>query len=123
YAGEHYRVTADLRPRPVQQPRPPVWVAGVVPNRRPLGRARRWDGVVPIGSGEDLTPEQLAAYLALDGQAHRDGRDVVVHQGQGVRAAEDADAGAPWLLRPVLPAQAGWEAELDDIVGHGPDRR
>ena len=32
YAGEHYHVDdAHLLPRPVQQPRPPVWVAALWP--------------------------------------------------------------------------------------------
>ena len=52
--GDHYTVKAQLRPGPVQSPRPPIWVAGVVPNQRPLQRARRWDGVAPIASGDEL---------------------------------------------------------------------
>ena len=66
HRGEHYQVQAHLRPGPVQQPRPPIWVAGVVPNARPLARARRWEGVAPIGQGDLLTPEVLAAYLGDD---------------------------------------------------------
>src|SRR5699024_6419173 len=36
--GEHYRINADFEPKPVQRPRPPIWVAGAVPNPRPLAR-------------------------------------------------------------------------------------
>ena len=122
HAGEHYRVSADFRPRPVQRPRPPVWVAGVAPHRRPLQRARRWDGVVPIGGGDFLTPEELAEYLALDGEPPREGWDVVVHDRPGVPAGEYADAGATWIVRSAFPAQDGWEDELDDLVRSGPDR-
>lgn len=122
HTGEHYQVRADLRPRPVQRPRPPVWVAGVAPHRRPLARARRWDGIVPIGSGEHLTPEGLAAYLALDGEQAREGWDVVVHHRQGVPPGEYADAGATWLVRSVFPAVDGWEEELDDLVRSAPER-
>src|SRR5687767_9270879 len=38
----------EFRPRPKQTPRIPVWVAARYPKRKPLERARRWDGVFPI---------------------------------------------------------------------------
>jgi hypothetical protein len=31
-------------PRPVQQPRLPIWIGGGYPHRRPIERALRWDG-------------------------------------------------------------------------------
>jgi alkanesulfonate monooxygenase SsuD/methylene tetrahydromethanopterin reductase-like flavin-dependent oxidoreductase (luciferase family) len=47
--GRHYRVAnVELLPPTVQKPRPPIWVAGYWPNRRPMRRAARWDGVVPL---------------------------------------------------------------------------
>jgi alkanesulfonate monooxygenase SsuD/methylene tetrahydromethanopterin reductase-like flavin-dependent oxidoreductase (luciferase family) len=39
----------EFEPVPVQRPRPPVWVAGVWPHRRPVRRALRWDGLFTIG--------------------------------------------------------------------------
>ena len=51
----------EFEPRPVQQPRIPVWVASRWPNRRPLERAARWDGVFPIDQCPG--PEALAEYL------------------------------------------------------------
>src|SRR3954468_6176146 len=43
--GSRYRVRqTELLPATVQQPRPPVWIAGYWPNRRPMRRAARWDG-------------------------------------------------------------------------------
>jgi len=38
-----------FEPVPVQRPRPPVWVAGEWPHRRPVRRALRWDGLFTIG--------------------------------------------------------------------------
>src|SRR5690242_18915033 len=38
----------DMLPRPVQQPRIPVWVASRYPHRAPIRRAVRWDGWFPI---------------------------------------------------------------------------
>ncbi|MFL4901957.1 LLM class flavin-dependent oxidoreductase [Streptomyces sp. MMS24-I2-30] len=47
--GRHYRVRdVTLPPATVQRPQPPVWVAGFWPNRPPMRRAARWDGVVPL---------------------------------------------------------------------------
>ncbi|MDG9712260.1 LLM class flavin-dependent oxidoreductase [Streptomyces sp. DH10] len=47
--GRHYRVRdVTLLPATVQRPRPPVWIAGFWPNRPPMRRAARWDGVVPL---------------------------------------------------------------------------
>lgn len=112
------RVTAHgrLRPSPVQQPRPPIWVAGVVPNQRPLRRARQWDGVVPIGPGELLTPDQLAGYLGGDTPA---GWDVVASRKPGVPVDEYADAGATWLVDSIWPLD-DWVEEIWAIVRRGP---
>jgi alkanesulfonate monooxygenase SsuD/methylene tetrahydromethanopterin reductase-like flavin-dependent oxidoreductase (luciferase family) len=47
--GKHFEVRdITLLPATVQQPRPPVWIAGYWPKRRPMRRAARWDGVVPL---------------------------------------------------------------------------
>jgi alkanesulfonate monooxygenase SsuD/methylene tetrahydromethanopterin reductase-like flavin-dependent oxidoreductase (luciferase family) len=117
HVGTHYRVRAELRPRPVQRPRPPVWVAGVAPHRKPLERAARWDGVVPIGRASYLSPEELAAYL--HGAAPRDGWDVVACRREGVPAQEYADVGTTWLLHAPFPTE-GWEASLTEAIHRGP---
>ena len=50
-----------FEPVPVQRPRPPVWVAGEWPNRRPVRRALRWDGLFSIGlPGPDALAELAA---------------------------------------------------------------
>src|SRR5438874_5033871 len=46
--GAHYTVDgAHFLPRPLQQPRIPIWLAGIWPHPRPFRRAAKWDGVVP----------------------------------------------------------------------------
>uniref|UniRef100_UPI00056D8194 LLM class flavin-dependent oxidoreductase n=1 Tax=Promicromonospora kroppenstedtii TaxID=440482 RepID=UPI00056D8194 len=61
--GPHYRVRdVEILPATVQQPRPPVWVGGFWPARRPFRRAARWDGVVPLfasGHGEPPTLDEV----------------------------------------------------------------
>jgi len=48
FAGEHLRArTTGFLPRPLQRPRPPIWIAGGWPGTRPFRRAARWDGVFP----------------------------------------------------------------------------
>ena len=47
--GPHFQVDdVTLRPTPVQRPRVPVWIGGYWPKRRPMRRAARWDGAVPM---------------------------------------------------------------------------
>jgi alkanesulfonate monooxygenase SsuD/methylene tetrahydromethanopterin reductase-like flavin-dependent oxidoreductase (luciferase family) len=45
FDGEFYKLRdVQILPRPVQQPRIPIWVGGGYPNRGPVARALRWDG-------------------------------------------------------------------------------
>jgi alkanesulfonate monooxygenase SsuD/methylene tetrahydromethanopterin reductase-like flavin-dependent oxidoreductase (luciferase family) len=69
FSGKHYNIdNARFLPRPVQQPRIPIWVAGMWPNRAPFRRAARWDGAFPIKA--DLDPlsneevREIVAYVA-----------------------------------------------------------
>ena len=70
YEGKHYTIRdVTFLPRPVQQPRVPIWVAGTWPNKKPLRRAARWDGVLPLPKDDmqELTPDdvrEIAAYIA-----------------------------------------------------------
>jgi alkanesulfonate monooxygenase SsuD/methylene tetrahydromethanopterin reductase-like flavin-dependent oxidoreductase (luciferase family) len=49
HVGRHYQASdVSLLPATVQQPRPPVWIGGFWPHRRPMRRAAHWDGVVPL---------------------------------------------------------------------------
>ena len=116
--GEHYTAEADLRPGPVTLPRPPIWVAGVVPNQRPLRRAERFDGLVPIAKGELLEPQGLADYLALV-SSRRVGWDVVAPWVPGVPATEYADAGATWLVESTRPI-GDWVDEFRARVRRNP---
>jgi alkanesulfonate monooxygenase SsuD/methylene tetrahydromethanopterin reductase-like flavin-dependent oxidoreductase (luciferase family) len=115
HRGEHLQVTATMRPAP-RQPRIPIWVAGRAPNTRPLERARRWDGYVPIAS-PFLTPEQLAAYV---GPHPHDGWDLVAQWPHGTSPDAWAAAGATWLVRSVWPHEAGWRDELEALVSAPP---
>jgi alkanesulfonate monooxygenase SsuD/methylene tetrahydromethanopterin reductase-like flavin-dependent oxidoreductase (luciferase family) len=116
FHGSHYDVEAGVRPRPLQRPRIPIWVAGVFPHARPLARARRWDGFIPIAD-DFLTPEQLAAYV---GPHPRDDWDVVAQWPESTSADDYAAAGATWLVRSTWPEDDGWREELDALTSAPP---
>jgi alkanesulfonate monooxygenase SsuD/methylene tetrahydromethanopterin reductase-like flavin-dependent oxidoreductase (luciferase family) len=61
FAGEHYRLDeATSLPRPMQQPRIPIWLAATWPVRAPFRRAARWDGVWPLRRSPDGTSAPLS---------------------------------------------------------------
>ena len=87
----------EFEPLPVQRPRIPVWVAATWPNRRPLRRAARWDGLFPV---EQPGPEALAE-LRAEVEAMREGDgpfDYVVTNPAGTDPAPWIEAGATWCL-------------------------
>lgn len=112
HAGEHYRVTSiRFAPTPVQQPLP-VWVAAIWPTTRPLQRARRWQGVFPLGLPG---PKTVADVIATIGQ----GKDIVVLADHHP-ASEWDTAGATWWLR-AIPA-GGPISDLLALIDAGPPR-
>lgn len=65
YEGQHYTVNdAQFLPSPLQSPRIPIWVSGIWPNKAPMRRAARWDGVCPIANGHEIQPEEVRDMLA-----------------------------------------------------------
>ncbi len=103
--GPHYRV-ADSRflPGPYRG-RLPVWTAARWPNRRPLVRAARNDGVFVV----DLTPGDLPAVRAAVEERRPqglDGFEVVVQGPAGSDARPWAEAGATWWLAAFDPFTA-----------------
>jgi alkanesulfonate monooxygenase SsuD/methylene tetrahydromethanopterin reductase-like flavin-dependent oxidoreductase (luciferase family) len=86
----------EFEPAPVQQPRIPVWVAARWPNRRPVRRAVRWDGLFPI---EMPGPEALAELVQETTEA-RGGApfDMVAEIAPGEDPAPWRDAGATWVF-------------------------
>jgi alkanesulfonate monooxygenase SsuD/methylene tetrahydromethanopterin reductase-like flavin-dependent oxidoreductase (luciferase family) len=65
YEGQHYTIRdAQFLPPPLQSPLIPIWVAGIWPNKAPMRRAARWDGVCPIVDGHMVQPEEVREMLA-----------------------------------------------------------
>jgi alkanesulfonate monooxygenase SsuD/methylene tetrahydromethanopterin reductase-like flavin-dependent oxidoreductase (luciferase family) len=80
YDGLHYHLKLTLvdemhyPPKPVQQPRIPLWVVGIWPYKKSMRRAMKGDGVLvekrnPDGSIADVTPadvREIKAYIAAN---------------------------------------------------------
>jgi alkanesulfonate monooxygenase SsuD/methylene tetrahydromethanopterin reductase-like flavin-dependent oxidoreductase (luciferase family) len=100
----------EFAPRPVQRPRIPVWVAARWPNRRPVRRAARWDGLFPI----DLPDPSALSQLAEEVRDLRDqgggAFDLVVETAPGAPVDPWEAAGATWVL-------TGFESQprLDEV--------
>ena len=108
--GRHYRAReVALLPATVQRPRPPVWIGGFWPNRRPMRRAARWDGAAPLYEdarhGRPPSAAQVREVVEYVGE-HRTATgpfDVVVG---GVSPADPAAARD--LVAPLAEAGATW---------------
>ena len=102
-----------LLPPPVQRPRIPVWVAARYPNRRPVRRAARWDGLFPI----DLPGPEALAELVAEVPA-RDGYDVIASIELGADLGPWEAAGATWCLTEFGPSPTAAEVRAV-IAGAG----
>jgi alkanesulfonate monooxygenase SsuD/methylene tetrahydromethanopterin reductase-like flavin-dependent oxidoreductase (luciferase family) len=105
----------EFEPQPLQRPRIPVWVAARWPNRRPIRRAARWDGLFPIDQDE---PEQLAEMVAYVTELRGNGAEpfeIVVTNPPGTDPAPWEAAGATWCLTgfDATPKEADVRAAID----------
>jgi alkanesulfonate monooxygenase SsuD/methylene tetrahydromethanopterin reductase-like flavin-dependent oxidoreductase (luciferase family) len=116
HVGSHFEVHAELHPGPVQTPRPPIWVAALWPNPRPLRRAARYEGVFPIGSdGGPIGLDELRRVA----EAVPPGIDVVGSWMPGGFVADYADAGVTWLVDSRWPDEQ-WLEELEESAARDP---
>jgi alkanesulfonate monooxygenase SsuD/methylene tetrahydromethanopterin reductase-like flavin-dependent oxidoreductase (luciferase family) len=142
FHGQHYRLDdVEFLPRPLQQPRIPVWLAATWPIRAPFRRAARWDGVWPLrrnpdGTTATLTPQDVRDVLetvaqdrAAAGRPVTDPFDVLIH---GTTPADDpaeaaaiarpyAEAGATWWTERINPSRGSLE-QMRERVRQGPPR-
>lgn len=138
FAGEHYRVgRVTFLPRPLQEPRIPIWVAALRPGPdAPLRRAARWDGFVPAVEDGELPlamfardvarVRELRAGMGFTLDAPYDVAAPGTTPGDDRAAAADrvaafAEAGATWWQEIV----SDWLGGIDGIrarIAAGPPR-
>jgi alkanesulfonate monooxygenase SsuD/methylene tetrahydromethanopterin reductase-like flavin-dependent oxidoreductase (luciferase family) len=135
YAGEHFQVhEAVFQPTPAQQPRIPIWVAGLWPNKRPMRRAARWDGVNPESRNSTMNAmpveevREVVTYIrTLRAEQASEPFDVVVAgQTTGTNPTADAelvgsyvDAGLTWWIE-NLPGHEFAYADIRERILLGP---
>jgi alkanesulfonate monooxygenase SsuD/methylene tetrahydromethanopterin reductase-like flavin-dependent oxidoreductase (luciferase family) len=111
HQGKHYQAhDVTLLPASTQRPRPPVWIGGFWPHRRPLRRAARWDGAVPLFAdarhGQAPPVDQvrdLVAYVYQHRDRHNRPFEIVLG---GV--SSDDPARARDVIGPLVDAGATW---------------
>lgn len=135
YSGTYYQLRdAHFVPRPLQQPRIPIWIAGFWPSKKPYRRAARWDGVAAEARSDlgYLKPQDFEEIRTFINE-HRthDGQFDVTHigrtPGEDRSAAVDmvapyAEAGVTWWLERIGDRQDTLE-EMRPRVRQGPPER
>jgi alkanesulfonate monooxygenase SsuD/methylene tetrahydromethanopterin reductase-like flavin-dependent oxidoreductase (luciferase family) len=65
YHGKYYQVNeVQFLPTPIQAPHIPIWTTVIWPNKPPLKRAARWDGIFPLQSKGPMTPDNIREMLS-----------------------------------------------------------
>jgi alkanesulfonate monooxygenase SsuD/methylene tetrahydromethanopterin reductase-like flavin-dependent oxidoreductase (luciferase family) len=108
HEGRHYRFgPMAFLPRPIQEPRIPIWVVGAWPNERSMRRTLRYDGVLPQTS-EPAAIRDIAAYVARERPPELRDRpfEIVVEGRTPLKRAT-----AVGKVRPVAEAGATWWIE------------
>jgi alkanesulfonate monooxygenase SsuD/methylene tetrahydromethanopterin reductase-like flavin-dependent oxidoreductase (luciferase family) len=120
YHGIHYTVDdIQFLPRPVQQPRVPVWTAGFPGNIKPLRRAARYDGFFPVNLDH---PDQVAEIATTIAGLRADPAapyDIAVALPPSTDPTPFAVAGATWSMTD-FPPEAVTVAEVRAVIRDGP---
>jgi hypothetical protein len=131
YDGEHYHLKLTLLdemhypPKPIQQPRIPLWVPGIWPRMKSMRRLLKCDGLLPQkmnskGEFEEVTPADLRQMKAyIDANRTLDTPFDLVAEGKtnGLDQAQVkeklqgwAEAGATWWVEGL------WEASEEQAA-------
>lgn len=142
FSGKHYHIKpyTTLVPKPpIQKPRIPIWVVGVLGRNKSMERVARWDGWLPNKLGADgkqahLTPEDIrsgAAYLAAKRTRKTDRSFEIIVEGRtrGTDRAKAraqvkacADAGATWWLEAMWSTRTPSHEKIRARIVQGPPK-
>lgn len=131
YDGQYYQLKqAQFLPRPVQKPRIPIWVGGFYPNKVPMRRMARQDGMFPIipSEGAERLEQFQDAVNFVQEERQNVGLtgsfDIVcmgITPGDDATVAKErvkafAEQGATWWLELVMPEFFGFDAGADGAL-------
>jgi hypothetical protein len=138
YDGKHYHLKLSLLdemhypPKPVQQPRIPLWVVGMWPRKKSMQRILKCDGIIiekmnPEGKGEEATPAEICeikSYVNANRPLTTPFDIVVVGKTAGLSRAQlqekllpRKDAGLTWWIEDVIGQS---EEQVIQVLRHGP---
>jgi alkanesulfonate monooxygenase SsuD/methylene tetrahydromethanopterin reductase-like flavin-dependent oxidoreductase (luciferase family) len=113
YTGKHYRIRdARLAPKPVQQPRPPIWVGSHGPKTMDM-MARR--GYHYLGTGEPATQAAFDAALKNNGRRIDDHHAAHLCWTHVAPTYEQAWDNVQEHFHYMFSSYAGWLAEAGDL--------
>jgi alkanesulfonate monooxygenase SsuD/methylene tetrahydromethanopterin reductase-like flavin-dependent oxidoreductase (luciferase family) len=102
FHGEHFVADAvTVLPRPVQRPRIPMWFAARGEARRPVRRAARFDGLIPIEVDERGLSEMVAVVVEERGSLA--GFDIAGRPTSPSQYAAFREIGATWSFIETTP--------------------
>jgi alkanesulfonate monooxygenase SsuD/methylene tetrahydromethanopterin reductase-like flavin-dependent oxidoreductase (luciferase family) len=115
FHGEHF--VADgvtVLPRPVQRPRIPMWFAARSAARKPVRRAARFDGLVPIEVDASGLSEMLV--VVVEERGSLDGFDIAVRPHGRQQYEAFAELGANWAFVETQPG----DPNVADVASANP---
>ena len=92
-------------PRPVQQPRIPLWFAARGGAAKPVRRAARYDGMYPIEVDDAALAEMLA--IVRDERGSLDGFDVIARPEDAAQYGRFEELGVTWAITGPAPGDPG----------------
>jgi len=119
FHGEFYDVDdVALLPTPAQRPRIPILVAAFWPNKKPVRRGARWDGLMPVvdpdPDGQDL--QDLIAYYS---EVADTPGEIFLYVDAAATTAQRIvryrELGVTWLASDVISARRSPQENLDAI--------
>jgi len=138
YEGKHFHLKltqvdeVHYPPRPLQQPRIPIWIPGVWPRMKSMRRVLKCDGIFPVkmndeGKFVDITPgdvSEIKAYIDANRTLTTPFDIAVDGRAAGLSQAEAEEkitpwieAGATWWIESLWGIERG---ELEKIIQSGP---
>jgi alkanesulfonate monooxygenase SsuD/methylene tetrahydromethanopterin reductase-like flavin-dependent oxidoreductase (luciferase family) len=116
YSGKHYKIEEmAFLPKPLQEPRIPIWVVAAWPKRKSMERAIRYDGIIPTkmlpnGEFDDMTVQDISEMREFINARRLGENSVYDIEMAGETPGEDREK-ANSIVRPLAGAGVTWWLE------------